>query len=167
MRDAVEGRTASLYSALLRDLLTYAGHHNIRARMPHSFIVHRLDQTALIRRCLWLSASSLVRFHPGSVLPLCYRTLCSHNSFSYACAARHSHQNFHPEPASPRPCAHVCWQSPPAFCDNPRGHRPRRSTVADGLPCREAWRKAACSALFSPAFGHADARPRHFAVRRF
>jgi hypothetical protein len=36
--DAVEGRTASLYTALLRDHLSDAGQNNIRARVPHSFI---------------------------------------------------------------------------------------------------------------------------------
>lgn len=38
IRDAVEDRTASLYSALLRDHPAYAGQDNIRARVPHSFI---------------------------------------------------------------------------------------------------------------------------------
>jgi hypothetical protein len=37
-RDAVEGRTASLYTALLRDHIADAGQNNIRARVPHSFI---------------------------------------------------------------------------------------------------------------------------------
>jgi len=38
IRDSLEGRTASLYTALLRDRLAYAGQNNIRARVPHSFI---------------------------------------------------------------------------------------------------------------------------------
>ena len=38
IRDAFEGWTASLYTAMLRDRLTYAGQNNIRARVPHSFI---------------------------------------------------------------------------------------------------------------------------------
>ncbi len=36
--DALEGRAASLYTALLRDRLADASQNNIRARVPHSFI---------------------------------------------------------------------------------------------------------------------------------
>ena len=91
IRDALEGWTASLYTAMLRDRLTYAGQNNIRARVPHSFIgsARRCGSSTL---CDYQVSQALRMLGPTSLVSL----FCSHNSFHLHRHSMHSGRNLHP-----------------------------------------------------------------------